>query len=1289
MAELARLGLVVETQGGDQAIRTLDQLTASSGAAERATDQLATSARRGSGATQSLGATASMTARLMSEFARGLYEGATEAIREARAVDQAAASNTRFATTAQSAGRAASSAAADFNTFYNAAQRDFVGAYVRGSNAFIKGSTASARAARLQSHELVNLSRQFTDVGVSMAMGMPIWTVAIQQGTQIADVFAIARARGVGFAGVVSQISEAARPLMRVLGPVAIAAGATGAAFGLLHRELAKGYPDDLTKGLGLTEAQLERVEQKTVTFGDTFMATLTVVGRHIMDGPVGEGIDWLNEKWNAWLDDIGKNTVAEIANITGAFVGGYSAVRAVWGALPAALGDIAITTANMVLRAINAMIERSTALINGLIEKANAGAKAVGLSAAIPMLSGGRVSEIDNPHRGAAARAGEDVGKAYSDGFAKGVAGVRKQLNDLGKEIGDEGKARRIRAIFEQAGKAAAARDKAAGGRGGRSAAEDARQIRAADEYIKRLHEEIALIGKTEQEQRKLQIARAIADAPLARQKELIRLLGEEREAVIALTEARQLLDSYAERNRDRTMTGAQQAERQARIDLAKAEATGVADIIEQTRIATEVEVEWARATEIANTEITDTVTALNEAAEAVRDYWSVARRLTEAFDIADQAASGVDQIYYAFKHRDWMGAAQGLVRAYEAIKRAMAMPRSQGGGLGMGLATAASALGPMIGGRFGSVLSGAGSGFMLGNAIMPGIGGIVGGLLGGIGGLFSANKQRRQERRAREQAAAEEAAARAMEIANQRREIEIRLLELSGDKVAATARARQAEINAADASLRPMLEQLHAAEDAAMRRDFLVEAEIHHLELAGDAIGALNRRRAEELKLLDAALRPIQEAINTVETAAAAVDRAREVLRRALEADIGAAAQKLQAAQERVSAARDRLNRAYETESARLQDVIDTFGQFRDGLRDFRRELEAGAFSDLSPENAYTAAKGQFSDVSRRAALGDQEAMGQFADTGRSFIEASQAYNGLSPQFFADQAAVLDATKAAEATAGRTLENARSQLDALNRMVGQFLDLNQTTGSISDAIAELQSAEAAQAQAQTELDALQAQLTALDAINGSVLSVAEATRQLGAAQDAHAAAVQALGEAIRAMPPPVVNVNIPEQERYSAAGSYAGYVQGNPDLMALFNSGGGMARGRSMEEFGLYHWANYGQKEGRQVRPFAQGGSFRVGGAGGTDSQEVRFRASPDERVTVETPEQMARQAAAQERAAEAAEKLGAKLDALLYEAKADKAQQAAIAKATVGKLHEVVEGLEDVKRKVGSAA
>jgi phage-related minor tail protein len=56
-----------------------------------------------------------------------------------------------------------------------------------------------ATGAGLARHELVNLSRQIQDVGVSLASGQSPLTVLIQQGTQIADVFAASRASVSGF----------------------------------------------------------------------------------------------------------------------------------------------------------------------------------------------------------------------------------------------------------------------------------------------------------------------------------------------------------------------------------------------------------------------------------------------------------------------------------------------------------------------------------------------------------------------------------------------------------------------------------------------------------------------------------------------------------------------------------------------------------------------------------------------------------------------------------------------------------------------------------------------------------------------------------------------------------------------------------------------------------------------------------------------------------------------------------------------------------------------------------
>jgi tryptophan 2,3-dioxygenase len=48
------------------------------------------------------------------------------------------------------------------------------------------------------------------------------------------------------------------------------------------------------------------------------------------------------------------------------------------------------------------------------------------------------------------------------------------------------------------------------------------------------------------------------------------------------------------------------------------------------------------------------------------------------------------------------------------------------------------------------------------------------------------------------------------------------------------------------------------------------------------------------------------------------------------------------------------------------------------------------------------------------------------------------------------------------------------------------------------------------------------------------------------------------------------------------------------------------------------------FGKIDFSNIFAFAGGGSFQVGGSGGTDSQLVAFRATPNERVTIETPEQ-----------------------------------------------------------------
>ena len=57
------------------------------------------------------------------------------------------------------------------------------------------------------------------------------------------------------------------------------------------------------------------------------------------------------------------------------------------------------------------------------------------------------------------------------------------------------------------------------------------------------------------------------------------------------------------------------------------------------------------------------------------------------------------------------------------------------------------------------------------------------------------------------------------------------------------------------------------------------------------------------------------------------------------------------------------------------------------------------------------------------------------------------------------------------------------------------------------------------------------------------------------------------------------------------------------------------------SAEAFGQWHWNNNGKAEG--LEPFATGGSFTVGGSGGTDSQDFGpIALTPGEVVNVRRP-------------------------------------------------------------------
>lgn len=311
----------------------------------------------------------------------------------------------------------------------------------QAANAVMRGGVQNSKALTQAG---LNLSRQFADIGVTAAMGMNPLMILIQQGPQIADAFAMAKTQGLGFTAVLRGMWAALVPFLPILIGIAAVVGTVAAGFALLDRQLRKSYPKDITEGLNLTEEQLDRVKSKTVTFGDTVAATFTVLGRRIMESPVGDGIRWIGELFSDVMDWITKTAFNGITNVIAFFIAAYKTIVANWKNLPAALGAILISAANGIITVVEGIVNGSITLLNKLISSAN-------------NLPGVELPQIDKV---SAQRFTAQVGSAtetaagmFDDFYASAQTSVRAAGRDLARDIGAEALARARRRALSEAG--------------------------------------------------------------------------------------------------------------------------------------------------------------------------------------------------------------------------------------------------------------------------------------------------------------------------------------------------------------------------------------------------------------------------------------------------------------------------------------------------------------------------------------------------------------------------------------------------------------------------------------------------------------------------------------------------------------------------------------------------------------------------------------------------------------------------------------------------------------------
>jgi len=257
-----------------------------------------------------------------------------------------------------------------------------------------------------------------------------------------------------------------------------------------------------------------------------------------------------------------------------------------------------------------------------------------------------------------------------------------------------------------------------------------------------------------------------------------------------------------------------------------------------------------------------------------------------------------------------------------------------------------------------------------------------------------------------------------------------------------------------------------------------------------------------------------------------------------------------------DKISDARSALTDAYKNESDALDDTISRFQDFTKSLLAFRDSLSTGPAAQLSPEDQYNAAKALFLDTSAKASEGNEDALGKIQEVSQAYLDASKDYYATSQGYFDDLGQVKVAIDAAAAASTNQVSVTTQQLDVLKQQVSGLITINQSVLTVAQAVAQL----------------------------GGYI-----TQQTAAIQAAQAivAATQTPAEA--AAPAPTA----PPAEQH--APNFSTYVDHYADLASLYASGTGMAKGRTKEEFGAYHWSRYGQYEGRV--PYAMGGAFTNG--------------------------------------------------------------------------------------------
>lgn len=150
------------------------------------------------------------------------------------------------------------------------------------------------KTGQLASYEMINLSRQIQDVGVSLVSGQSPFLVAIQQGTQMADIFSSSKTGTVG--GALKQVGSGILSFLTPVRALGLGITAVGVAGYYMSQSLKSDLLvlDDMSKAAGTTinnmralqtAAAVKGINTEDFAKGMTSFASATYLAKNNMGG--------------------------------------------------------------------------------------------------------------------------------------------------------------------------------------------------------------------------------------------------------------------------------------------------------------------------------------------------------------------------------------------------------------------------------------------------------------------------------------------------------------------------------------------------------------------------------------------------------------------------------------------------------------------------------------------------------------------------------------------------------------------------------------------------------------------------------------------------------------------------------------------------------------------------------------------------------------------------------------------------------------------------------------------